>query len=600
MDDEVNVDYGIRTSVIPPLPPLNNYEESDRESGMQIHYSAGSIDPTNGALPARLVNADGDALEGYTHAPPEVLDATDIAVVPSENEERAQFSLRRKRVLMGGAALCFLVALTVIIPVVVIVPGDDTVVQTTVEPSQSPSSVPTLSPTVEPISDALAEMLQTLQQYTKNNANDPWWTRRSSPQFRAAKWLADVDTLPITSQSQLLQRFALVTFYYSTTNVSGNGNADDWREDWHQCGVFSSGCNGEHWLSVNVHECDWLYVNCETITIGDQRGRLLQGNDVDDTMRVVVQVILPLHGNNLRGTLPPQLSLLTYLEVFAASNNKITGGVNSGDGNNNNTDVPPLHDVDQAFMEVTTLRVLNLVGNNISGSLPVNIWQHSPDMELLLLSENEFIGEIPHELSAMANLLELQLQSNQLHGSIPHSIGNLTTLRLLSLASNQLSGTLSAEFFDLPALTSLDLSNNTGLSGTLAGELSNINVFSASFTQLNGPLPDTLFEDLTQLEKLDVESAALTGTLSEQLALWNDSIQILRLQNNQFTGIIPNALDALTRLGELRLEGNSFSGTISDAVCARRGQGFQQLGTLTVDCSVECSCCDDYEKCSNS
>ena len=167
--------------------------------------------------------------------------------------------------------------------------------------------------------------------------------------------------------------------------------------------------------------------------------------------------------------------------------------------------------------------------------------------------------------------------------------------------SNQLTG-IPPQMFELTQLTTLILSKNPDLKGRFRVEqLSNLESFYAAFTQLNGPLPDKLFARLTKLEILDVQNASLTGTLSEHLALWNNSIQTLRLQNNQFDGSLPTALDSLTRLMELHLEGNAFVGAISESVCDRRGDGFQELSYLSVDCAVECSCCDAYdEKCPSS
>lgn len=170
------------------------------------------------------------------------------------------------------------------------------------------------------------------------------------------------------------------------------------------------------------------------------------------------------------------------------------------------------------------------------------------------------------------------------------------------MEGNRLTGSLPDELFGLTQLTSLLLSNNTQLTGDLdnnndrISRLSNLREFKASFTQLQGTLPDSMFSSWTNLETLNVEHASLRGILSEDIALWNASLVTLQLQNNQFSGVLPTGLDALTVLKELQLEGNAFSGTISQSLCARRGDGFGQLSVLTVDCSVECSCCDFYEE----
>jgi Leucine-rich repeat (LRR) protein len=195
------------------------------------------------------------------------------------------------------------------------------------------------------------------------------------------------------------------------------------------------------------------------------------------------------------------------------------------------------------------------------------------------------------------------------------------------LAGNQLSGTLPTELRQLTQIKTLILSNNSALSWPVhldRLDLFHLEEFQASNTHMNGTFEQLLFSGLPQLTtfKLDsngtwtfyiqqvifsglpnltifeVEGASLRGTLPEELALWNSSLTRLWLQNNQLTGRLPTALNVLTQLQELRLEGNQLSGTISQSLCDRRGQGYQKLEVLTVDCSVACTCCDDYdEKC---
>ena len=58
----------------------------------------------------------------------------------------------------------------------------------------------------------------------------------------------------------------------------------------------------------------------------------------------------------------------------------------------------------------------------------------------LTLGERLLSGEIPPELSSLANLRELYLSGNQLSGEIPPELGNLASLEYLDLRGNRLSG----------------------------------------------------------------------------------------------------------------------------------------------------------------
>lgn len=171
----------------------------------------------------------------------------------------------------------------------------------------------------------------------------------------------------------------------------------------------------------------------------------------------------------------------------------------------------------------------------------------------------------------------------------------------IELDDNKLEGSLPSSLYALTALTSLDVSINTLLTGNFnvdnrITQLSNLREFQAAFTQLTGTLPEHLFSSLTAIETWNVQGSSFGGTLSEKLALWNTTLGTLWLQDNQFTGALPTAFDALLKLEELRLEGNFFTGTISSTLCASRGEGFQELAILTVDCAVDCACCDLYGK----
>ena len=140
----------------------------------------------------------------------------------------------------------------------------------------------------------------------------------------------------------------------------------------------------------------------------------------------------------------------------------------------------------------------------------------------LRLSDNEFTGIIPIELSSLSNLEYLSLSGNQLTGPIPPELGRVINLETLHLSGNQLSGGIPSELGTLAELETLVLSNN----------------------QLTGSIPSEL------------------GRLS--------NLQQLRLRGNQLTGCIPAGLREISEndLGELGLPfcDCSNAGAVSDAV----------------------------------
>ena len=95
---------------------------------------------------------------------------------------------------------------------------------------------------------------------------------------------------------------------------------------------------------------------------------------------------LDLSGNNLRGTLPPDLGTLTMLGTLDLSNNRLS------------RTIPNL----SALTRLTTLD----------------------------LSNNQLSGTIPDWLGSLTSLTTLNLRDNRLTGPIPEELGDLTQLQM--------------------------------------------------------------------------------------------------------------------------------------------------------------------------
>ena len=111
---------------------------------------------------------------------------------------------------------------------------------------------------------------------------------------------------------------------------------------------------------------------------------------------VVTVTGLRLAGNNLTGTIPPEIGNLTGLEWLWLQSNQLTGPI--------------------------PLEIGNLTG-----------------LASLSLSSNSLTGPIPLEVGKLTGLKQLWLYNNALTGPIPPEIGNLTGLDQLVLGGNQLT-----------------------------------------------------------------------------------------------------------------------------------------------------------------
>lgn len=70
----------------------------------------------------------------------------------------------------------------------------------------------------------------------------------------------------------------------------------------------------------------------------------------------------------------------------------------------------------------------------------MNIHKIIPIVNMIDLSSNSLIGEIPEEITNLSALGSLNLSWNQLTGRIPENIGSLQRLETIDLSCNHLSG----------------------------------------------------------------------------------------------------------------------------------------------------------------
>ena len=206
-----------------------------------------------------------------------------------------------------------------------------------------------------------------------------------------------------------------------------------------------------------------------------------------------------LGGNQLSGSIPPELGNLANLESLWLYENQLSGSIPSELGN------------------LANLDTLYLNGNRLSGSIPPELGNLAI-LHWLSLSYNQLSGSIPPELGNLDNLDYLYLYNNRLSGSIPSELGNLDNLVSLALHNNQLSGSIPSELGNLANLLGLLLSNNR-LSGSIPSELGN----------------------LANLESLWLLDNQLSGSIPPELGSLAN-LDTLRLSGNQLSGCIPAKL----------------------------------------------------------
>ena len=251
------------------------------------------------------------------------------------------------------------------------------------------------------------------------------------------------------------------------------------------------------------------------------------GVSVDGSGRVRA---LTLRVNNLTGSIPPELGILTGLEVLDLRWNGLSGSI-------------PLE-----LSSLANLSGLYLSGNDLSGPIPLEL-SSLANLSGLYLSGNDLSGPIPLELSSLANLSGLYLSGNDLSGPIPPELGGLAELTHLYLNGNELSGPIPPEFGGLAELTHLYLYDNE-LSGPIPpelGSLSNLSLLHLGINRLSGSIPPEL-GGLAELTRLYLNGNELSGPIPPEFGGLASLVEFVVAVNADMSGPLPASLTSLQSL----------------------------------------------------
>ncbi|XP_026665861.2 probable inactive receptor kinase At5g10020 [Phoenix dactylifera] len=252
--------------------------------------------------------------------------------------------------------------------------------------------------------------------------------------------------------------------------------------------------------------------------------------------------------NQLSGLIPEELFGSTMpLTELDLSGNRFTGYVRT--------------------INSTTLKVLNLSLNALSGPLPSNLGSCvSVDLSKNILSS---------DLSVMQHWGEsleiVDLSSNALSGSIPNDIPLCRSLISIKISNNSLAGSLPSVLGSCPKLSDVDLSLNKFTGPILPSLFMSSTSMNLSVDQFTGPFPlqgphsieSLVLPSYNHLESLDLSDNQLSGSLPPEIGSLQ-RLKLLDLGRNALSGELPSEIGELDGLEFLDLSVNHFKGRIPE------------------------------------
>ncbi|KAL5225940.1 hypothetical protein ABZP36_012579 [Zizania latifolia] len=268
-------------------------------------------------------------------------------------------------------------------------------------------------------------------------------------------------------------------------------------------------------------------------------------------------IFLSLNSNKFTGTIPPSLGSLSKLYWFDLADNQLTGGLPISNGTSPGLD------------NLTNTKHFHFGMNQLSGTIPSQIFNSDMKLIHLLLDNNKFSGSIPWTLGLLKPLEVLRFDNNvQLTGPVPTNLNNLTRLAEFHLANCNLTGPLP-DLTGMSSLSFVDMSNNSFSTSDVPTWFTTLPLTSLYLENvgISGELPQALF-NLPSIQTLRFRGNRLNGTLN--IADFGSQLQLIDLRDNAITAVTMGAQYKKT----LMLSGNPFCdlGNSNDVHCTAAGE----------------------------
>jgi hypothetical protein len=288
--------------------------------------------------------------------------------------------------------------------------------------------------------------------------------------------------------------------------------------------------------------------------------------------------------NNLSGSLPPEISRQTLLQLIRIdNNNKMVGPLPTvlpvnivyfhiSDCDKIDSTIPA------TWAQHTLLTQLSLDASKLHGTVPLAFWQDLTRLRQVELQNSKVSGSLPAIVGKLTDLVGLNCANNQMTGTLPPELSALKKLRVLSAGRNSaaggnMSGTIPPQLSTLLALTILTLASRE-FHGSIPSQLGSMLALSRINIYANGKMTGSLPVELSNLVSLDQlnvgNHAAFGGSIPPQYGKMV-SLRYFRVTASKLSGSIPPQFGNLQEMTYLYISSNKMVGSLPQEL-SRLGQ----------------------------
>ncbi|KAL4629127.1 hypothetical protein ACB092_05G286800 [Castanea dentata] len=257
--------------------------------------------------------------------------------------------------------------------------------------------------------------------------------------------------------------------------------------------------------------------------------------------------VIDVSNNQLNGKLQQNIGeILPNIRYLQLSDNSFTGSLPSSFGN------------------MSLLDILDVSLNNFSGEVPKDLFVGCSMLSILVLSNNYFDGHLDWvPIFNLTELYILKINHNQFSGAMPNELPNFVNLLpILDVSNNKMSGRIPTWICNLTDFGGILMQNNN-FEGQIPCETISFELLDLSHNLLDGSLP---LWSSTRLRHLHLEENNFSGSIPEPFLNMSE-LRTLDISDNKLSGSIPSAISKASNLRILLLGGNQLSGNISTQLC---------------------------------